>query len=190
MRQILLLLSLCSLLIAPMSAFARGEMCTNIDLDELIAGNAYNPETLERLRALKVKASNFLMAKEKSGEIPPALDVETAVELVDFLRLEGFHELSIRITESESHWWKYPALVTVGLSTFAGVGYGVTLWGAASYSGRSAMGASLNGAILGLFVGLVAGIGIPSLLDDFTDIGTDVPFVCDLHWSYADSLFD
>ena len=70
--------------------------------------------------------------------------METADNLIDYLRFKGFQEVDVKIEDEDSYWWKYPLMAGTGLAGGSlatyyvlrmskGMGKGPLSWAALSF---------------------------------------------------------
>ena len=87
--------------------------CININIEKHIESHV-DAEKLERLGELKTHILDFFHAGGERS-IPAVITMETAENLIDYLRFKGF-QVSAKIEYGESYWWKYPLMGLTGLA--------------------------------------------------------------------------
>ena len=93
---------------------------------ELIKSSS-DTKAVERLKELKASISDFFFEKEGYRDIPSDITLESAVNLVEELRLKGFQEVGMELQESENHWWRWPLKTGVQLAAYVGISMGAML---------------------------------------------------------------
>ena len=167
MKKLFILLTAWSLIFA---GTATAQECTTIDMES-------TPDT----GRLQDAISDFFEAEGFSPDaIPEHLSLETAVKVVNHLQQEGFSEVSIQIQEGESHWWKYPGLVGIGITSGMAIFFGImTLLDPPWKWSRRVFGPSIPAVFRTLVAGVAAMSAVPLVVATTTDFGEE-PFACEL----------